>query len=218
MAGYQKKNSKKMNKLLVVGDSFVAEDNSQYYEWAWWNRLAKDLRLTPVNLAITGASNFNIFHQLIHGMNIGGIDKILVILTAPNRIESVKQPIKGRLSYENFKNKDVKSWALHDRISNNEIPIEIAETFHDHEVSVSLNIVIANMILNEASRRNCCILSNLFTQYEKYSWHLKHDIKPREFIDIESGPLDELETGHIYQSWHDKFYEKYKSQLITTIS
>ena len=207
-----------MDNLLIVGDSFVAEDNGPHYEWAWWNRLAEDLNATPINLAITGASNFGIFHQLIYGMNMANINKILVVLTAPNRIESVKQPIKGRLSYENFKNKDVKSWALHDRISNNEIPIEIAETFYDHGASVSLNILIANMILTEASRRNCCILPNLFTEYEKYSWHIKHDIRPREFIDVESGPLDELQSGHMYQSWHDKFYEKYKSQLITTIS
>lgn len=207
-----------MSNLLIVGDSFVAEDNGPHYEWAWWNRLAEDLKANTINLAITGASNFGIFHQLIHGMNMVEIDKILVVLTSPNRIESVKQPIEGMLTYEHFKNKDIQSWALHERISNNEIPIEIAETFYDYQTAVSLNIVIANSILNEALRRCCCILPNLFTEYEKYNWHIKHDIRPREFADVEAGSLDEPEAGHIYQSWHDKFYEKYKNQLINTIS
>ena len=31
-------------KLLIVGDSFVAQDNDEHHEWAWWNRLAQDIK------------------------------------------------------------------------------------------------------------------------------------------------------------------------------
>ena len=80
-------------KLLIVGDSFVAQDNDEHHEWAWWNRLAEDTKCEPVNLAITGASNFNIWHQLKYGYKNYNVKNKLVVLTAQNRIENINKPI-----------------------------------------------------------------------------------------------------------------------------
>ena len=74
--------------ILIVGDSFVAEGAEQQ-GWTWWNKLAKDLGASSLNLGIMGASNFNIWHQLNEGLKTNP-DYVLVVLTASDRIESVE--------------------------------------------------------------------------------------------------------------------------------
>ena len=54
----------KQKKLLICADSFCAEEDLNKEPWAWWNLLARDLNAKTTNLAISGASNFNIFLQL----------------------------------------------------------------------------------------------------------------------------------------------------------
>ena len=92
----------KQKKLLICADSFCAptrgvhDNTSDGPEWAWWNRLAKDLDAEVINLAISGASNFNIFLQLEHGLQLEP-DYILISLTSPQRIE--RQLMEGSTFY-----------------------------------------------------------------------------------------------------------------------
>jgi len=203
--------------LLIVGDSFVAEDNNDHYEWAWWNRLAKDLNCNPINLGITGASNFNIWHQLKYGYTNYDVKNILIVLTAPNRIENINRPISEEISYEHFKNGDVTSWAVHDRLAQKELSIDIADNFFDYNVAVSKDKIICDNILYDALRRPCVILPNLFVEYKKYNWHVIRDAKPRDYSDVESGVLDEPQVGHIHKTWHERFYNEHNEKLLAKL-
>ncbi len=204
-------------KLLIVGDSFVAQDNDEHHEWAWWNRLAQDTKCEPINLAITGASNFNIWHQLKYGYKNYDVKNILVVLTAPNRIENINKQINEDISYEHFKRGDITSWAVHDRLAHNEMSIDIADNFFDYNVAVSKDKIIADSILVDALMRPCVILPNLFTEYTKYNFHILRDARPRDFSDVESGVLDEPQVGHIHKSWHERFYNEYSEKLLAKL-
>ena len=85
-----------MDKICFIGDSFLADVNEP---WTWPMMLAKDIGHTPINFAIVGASNFNIWHQLDYATDNYNFDKIVVCLTAPNRIESVSTPAPEHLDY-----------------------------------------------------------------------------------------------------------------------
>lgn len=206
------------NNFLIVGDSFVAEDNSDHYEWAWWNRLAKDSKANNIiNLAVTGASNFNIWHQLEYGYRNFEVRNLLVVLTAPNRIENINTPINETVSYNHFKNKDITSWAVHDRLAQGELTTDIADTYFDFSVAESKDRIIAESILYHAVRHNCVILPNLFTGFTKYHFNIIRSAVPRDYCDVETGPLDELEAGHMYKSKHVEFYDKHKDLLLAKL-
>ena len=207
-------------KLLIIGDSFVAEDIPNFtpedYQWAWWNRLAKDINCEPVNLAITGASNFNIYHQLKYGYDNYDVKNILIVLTAPNRIENINVPIEGEVSYEHFKRGDITSWAVHDRLAQGELLPDHLKYF-DYQLAVAKDKVIADSILSDAVRRPCVILPNLFQRWTKYNFHIVREAEPREYCDVVSGPLEEPEIGHMYESWHERFYSKFSEKLIAKL-
>jgi hypothetical protein len=100
-----------MDNICFVGDSFLADVNEP---WTWPMMLAKDINHTPINFSIVGASNFNIWHQLEYALENFNFDKLVVCLTAPNRIESVDvSSNRENIDYTNFKSGDVTSWAVH---------------------------------------------------------------------------------------------------------
>jgi hypothetical protein len=207
-------------KLLIIGDSFVAEDVPNFlpqnYQWAWWRRLAEDVKCEPINLAITGASNLNIWHQLKHGYQYHNPHNILVVLTAPNRIENINVPIEGDIQYEHFKRGDITSWAVHDRLAQGEILPDHLKYF-DYELAVDRDKIIANSILSDAVRRPCVILPNLFERFTRYHFNIVREAKPRDWCDVESGILDEPELGHMYESWHERFYTEHKEMLLAKL-
>jgi len=204
--------------LLIIGDSFVAEDDGgEHYEWAWWNRLAKDSNSQPINLAITGASNFNIWHQLEYAYKNCKFNKILIVLTAPNRIENINTPVNEVITYEHFKNKDITSWTVHDRLAQGELTAELVDTYFDFKIAESKDRIIAESILHSAERRPCVILPNLFTGFTRYHFNIIREACPVDYSDVVTGVLDEPEMGHIYKSWHDKFYNKHKELFLAKL-
>jgi len=200
--------------ILIVGDSFVAEGEPR--EWTWWNRLVKDLDCKSINLAIMGASNFNIWHQLKEGLKTKP-DKVLVVLTAPNRIESLEGNLSDNdLSYYDFLYGRVKSWSAHDRLAQKEITVDYAEKFCEYKIAVSKDLIIAESILGMLQNYDkSVILPNLFTEYNNIKNHkVLYSVIPRNYCDVVSGVLDEDEAGHIYKSWHDKFYKKHSGHIL----
>jgi hypothetical protein len=201
--------------LLIVGDSFVAEGENKH-DWAWWNRLANDLNCNTINLGIMGASNFNIWHQLKEGLKVKP-DKVLVVLTAPNRIESLENSLEDKeLSYYDFLYGNVKSWSAADRLAQKEISVDYAEKFCEYNIAVSKDQIIADSILGMLKNIDkSVILPNLFDRYEKNkSSKTLYSVIPRNYCDVVSGNLQEEETGHIYKSWHNKFYTEHGNHIL----
>lgn len=200
-----------MDKICFIGDSFLADVNEP---WTWPMMLAKDIGHTPINFAIIGASNFNIWHQLEYATDNYNFDKIVVCLTAPNRIESVSTPAPENVDYTNFKSGEITSWALHERIMQNELSIETADLLFDHQVAVSKDKIIAKSIIHELSWNDACVFNNLF---EEFSTNCVINGGPREFSDVVTGELNEPVSGHLYRSAHTYFYNKYKDQILSKI-
>ena len=201
-----------MDNICFVGDSFLADVNEP---WTWPMMLAKDINHTPINFSIVGASNFNIWHQLEYALENFNFDKLVVCLTAPNRIESVDvSSNRENIDYTNFKSGDVTSWAVHERIEWNELSVKTAELLFDHNVAVSKDKIIAKSIVHNTTWKNTCIFNNLFEEFTKASVITGG---PKEFSDVVTGELDEPVSGHLYKSAHADFYNKYKDQILSKI-
>jgi len=198
--------------ILIVGDSFVAEGEKQK-PWAWWNQLANDLDAESLNLGIMGASNFNIWHQLKEGLKWKP-DYVLVVLTSPNRIESIEDDF-DEVNYYSFLQGKIKSWAAHDRLSQKEISVDYAEKFCDHKVAVSKDLIIVESILGMLENYKSVVLPNLFVEFtETKDEKVLYSVIPRNYCDVITGVLDEEETGHIYRSKHEVFYQEHKDKLL----
>lgn len=209
----------KQKKLLICADSFCAPTSGKHDntttapEWAWWNRLAKDLDAEVHNLAITGASNFNIFLQLEYGLKFDP-DYILISLTSPQRIEEVLQPIPTYdISYTDFIEKRLNSWASWERMERKEITPVVHEKFFDYKVSKRQNELFVESILQRCSDKNSLILANLFHDCNVKEG-INFNIIPKEYCDVVTGQLDEPEAGHIHKSYHDKFYKDNKDAIL----
>ena len=210
----------KQKKLLICADSFCAptrgvhDNTSDGPEWAWWNRLAKDLDAEVINLAISGASNFNIFLQLEHGLQLEP-DYILISLTSPQRIEEVLQPIPTYdISYTDFIEQRLNSWASWERIESKEITPAVHEKFFDYKVSKRQNELFVESILQRCPDKNSLVLANLF-----YDCNVKDRINfhilPKDYCDVVTGQIDEPEAGHIHKTYHEKFYNDHREELLS---
>lgn len=201
--------------ILIVGDSFVAEGADQQ-GWTWWNKLAKDLGASSLNLGIMGASNFNIWHQLNEGLKTNP-DYVLVVLTAPNRIESVESEC-NEVDYYAFLNGEIKSWAAHDRLAQKELSVDYAEKFCDYNIAVSKDLIIADSILGMLKNYKSVILPNLFKEFkDRQSSKVLYSVIPRDYCDVVTGPLDEPEAGHIHKSYHEKFYNDNSHHILNLL-
>lgn len=198
--------------ILIVGDSFVAEGDKQK-PWTWWNQLANDLDAESLNLGIMGASNFNIWHQLKEGLKTKP-DYVLVVLTSPNRIESIESDF-DEVNYYSFLKGKIKSWAAHDRLAQKEISVDYAEKFCDHKVAVSKDLIIVESILGMLENFKSVILPNLFAEFtETKNEKVLYSVIPRNYCDVVTGVLDEEEAGHIYRSKHELLYQEHKNKLL----
>ena len=209
----------KQKKLLICADSFCAPTRGKHDntitapEWAWWSRLAKDLDAEVHNLAISGASNFNIFLQLEYGLKFEP-DYILISLTSPQRIEEVLQPIPTYdISYTDFIEERLNSWASWERMERKEITPDVHEKFFDYKVSKRQNELFVESILQRCSDKNSLILANLFHDCNVKEG-INFNIIPKEYCDVVTGQLDEPEAGHIHKSYHDKFYKDNKDAIL----
>lgn len=210
----------KQKKLLICGDSFLAptksvDDNKGIVpEWAWWSRLAEDLNCEVINQSISGASNFNIFLQLEHGLQYDP-DLILISLTSPQRIEEVSESIPNNdISYEDFLENRINSWASWERMKRNEITPTVHEKFFEYKVSKRQNELFVESILQRCNYKNSLILANLF-QDCNVKEGINFNIIPKEYCDVVTGQLDEPEIGHIHKSYHEKFYDDHRDELLS---
>jgi hypothetical protein len=89
--------------------------------------------------------------------------------------------------------------------------------YFDYELAVDRDKIIANSILSDAVRRPCVILPNLFERFTRYHFNIVREAKPRDWCDVESGILDEPELGHMYESWHERFYTEHKEMLLAKL-
>lgn len=198
-------------KLLLCGDSFTACED--IHSWAWYAKVANDLNASITNLSITGASNFNIWHQLDEGLKYNP-DYVLVSLTAPNRIESLEGE-SGAVDYYRFLHGDIKSWAAHDRLAQREITLDYAEKFCDYNIAVSKDSIIVDSLIHKLENNNAVILTNLFKEYSNTSPSILSSAIPRDYCDVVTGELDEPQVGHLYKSMHEKFYNDHGHQIVS---
>ena len=210
----------KQKTLLICADSFCAptrevHDNiSNAPEWAWWSRLANDLNANVINLAISGASNFNIFLQLEHGLQFDP-DYILISLTSPDRIEELQQPISTNdISYTDIIEERLNSWASWERMERKEITPTIHEKFFDYKVCKRQNELFVESILQRCPSKNSIILANLFYDCNVKD-RINFNILPKDYCDVVTGQLDEPEIGHIHKTYHDKFYKDHRGELLS---
>lgn len=202
----------KQKKLLICADSFCAEEKISKKRWAWWNLLARDLNAETINLAIVGASNFNIFLQLEEGLKHNP-DYILISLTAPNRIEETRPKYKGLkpeidpidVSYKDLETGRLSSWAVHERIERKQITVDQGNKFFDYNVNKRKDELIVESILERIKGTKNLVLSNLFWDCSIKD-KINFDIAPKDYSDVVTGQLDEEEAGHIHKSYHIKFY------------
>jgi len=203
--------------LLIVGDSLVAEDNGHKNNWAWWNRLASDLNCESINLGITGASNFNIWHQIMYAKQHRDFQKAIVCLTRPNRIEKVLVDSYDNSDHEtdftDFTTDKIKSWAIHEWIEDGDYPLDVMEKFSPLPLAVSRDRIIVNDIVTQLSNYPSCIINNLFTEYTDNV----EDISIRDYSDVITGQLDGPEAGHLHISKHVEFYDKHKDLLLAKL-
>ena len=198
--------------ILIVGDSFVAEDFK--HPFTWWNKISYDLGCQTINLGISGASNFNIWHQIMHAKQNYEFDKVIVTLTRPNRVEKVlvndydHWPIV-ETHFEDFTNDKIKSWAIHEWIVDGDYPMEVMEKFSPMPLAISRDRIVVNDIVTQLSEYSSCIMNNLFTEYTDNI----EDIDIRAYSDVVTGVLDEGECGHLYESMHQKFYDDYGHRI-----
>jgi len=137
---------------------------------------------------------------------------MIICLTAPNRIESVKSPLSEKLNYNHFKSGEIVSWALHERVEWGELSLQQAEELFDYNIAVEKDRVFADKIVQMADwSYKSIIFSNLFEQYTK---HPAIQGGPKDISDVVTGELDEPVSGHLYKSSHDKFYNYFKDQLL----
>ena len=202
----------KQKKLLICADSFCAEEKIDKKRWAWWNLLARDLNAETINLAITGASNFNIFLQLEEGLKRNP-DYILISLTSPNRIEETRPKYKGLkteiqpidVTYKDLKNGRLSSWAVHERIERKQITVDQGDKFFDYNVNKRKDELFVESMLERIKGTKNLVLSNLFWDCSIKD-NINFDIAPKDYSDVVTGQLDEEEAGHIHKSYHVKFY------------
>lgn len=219
--------------LLIVGDSFVASclpsHNDTHFKarrtnlkepsWAWWNRLANELNADCNNLGIGGASNFNIYHQLKEGLKTDP-ERILVVLTSPNRIESYhKGDPNQEISYKSFVTQDFHSWAAHDRLSQKEFNVDFFDRYFNPAVNISKDQIIVDAIVDMCKDYKSVILPNLFNDWMKPDLpKVLYSVIPRDYCDVVTGQLDEPEAGHIHKSFHEKFCNDNMHQILDALS
>lgn len=201
-------------KLLLCGDSFTACNN--IHSWAWYTKIADELGASIINHSITGASNFNIWHQLDEGLKHAP-DYVLVSLTAPNRIESLEGK-SGTVDYYRFLHGDIRSWAAHDRLAQREITLDYAEKFCDYNIAVSKDTIIVDSLIQKLENFNAVVLTNLFKEYKSKYFGLLPSAVPRDYSDVVTGALEEPEVGHMYKSMHEKFYNDHGSRIIKKLT
>ena len=202
----------KQKKLLICADSFCAEEEGIKEKWTWWNLIARDLDAVTINHSIVGASNFNIFLQLEEGLKYNP-DYILVSLTAPNRIEETRPKYDGLksefepldVSYQDLQSGRSASWAVHERIERNQITGVQGYKFFDYNVNKRKDELFVESILDRLKGTKNLVLSNLFWDCDVKD-NINFDIAPKDYSDVVTGPLDELEAGHLYKSHHIKIY------------
>lgn len=210
----------KQKKLLICADSFCAEENIKKENWTWWNLLSEDLNAETINLAIVGASNFNIFLQLEEGLKHNP-DYILISLTAPNRIEETIPKFKNlknaihpiEITYKDLESGRLTSWAVHERIQRKEISVDQGDRFFDYNVNKRKDELFVECILDRVKGTKNLILSNLFWDCGIKS-NINFDISPRNYSDVITGELNEPEAGHLYKSYHNKFYLDNKDAIL----
>lgn len=204
----------KQKKLLICADSFCADDNLN--SWSWWNRLANELNAETINLSISGASNLNIFLQLEHGLSLDP-DYILISLTSPLRIEEVKSPLLEEdldFTFDDIQKNRVNSWIIRERVERGEISLDVANKFFDYKIDKRKNDCIAESIVNMCPDKNVCILANLFHDCNIKN-KINYNIVPRDYSDVVTGQIDEPEAGHIHKTYHEKFYNDHKEELLS---
>jgi hypothetical protein len=101
-------------RLLVCGDSFLKATHKHVDpvpEWCWLKQFCDRFGYTPLNLAMIGASNFNIWHQLDYGIKNYQFDAVLVFGTSAGRlarmIKQVDFDSDTVLAYNNFNHRNV---------------------------------------------------------------------------------------------------------------
>ncbi len=202
----------KQKKLLICADSFCAEEDLNKEPWAWWNLLARDLNAKTTNLAISGASNFNIFLQLEEGLKQNP-DYVLILLTAPNRVEETRPKYEGLkttnepidVSYKDLLNGRLSSWAVHERIERKQFTIDQGNRFFNYNVNKRKDELIVESMLERVKDIKHLVLSNLFWDCS-VEGNINFDMAPKDYSDVVTGQLDEPEAGHLHKTYHIKFY------------
>jgi hypothetical protein len=177
--------------LLVCGDSFLKTTHKHVEpvpEWCWLKQFCDRLGYTPLNLAMIGASNFNIWHQLDYGIKHYEFDAVLVFATSTGRLARMVKQLSTNsdlvLAYNNIKyhNVDRNSASLGDYVAldqyrplietlppayyltKNEISMDTIETWFHPVLETSKDFIIIQSMCYALSQLTVpkMVVSNIF--------------------------------------------------------